>query len=98
MKTRNDDFTGKEHPEENNIEAQFVFKNGGKYFRLSMDMSPQSFLNIIQKNSVRKPLPWGEYKKYTEEEIKANGGFRKGQYIPSAGVTQTIASLVPEGN
>lgn len=96
LRTRNDDFTGKEHADENNIEAQFVFKNGGKYFKLTMDMSPQSFLNIIQKNSIRKPLPWGEYKKYSEEEVKQNGG-RKGFYSPSTGVTQTIASLVPEG-
>ena len=97
MKSRNDDFSNGTHPEENNITAKFGFRSAeGKYFALELDFSPSSFLEVIQRNCIRKPLAWQEYVKHTTEEQKKEYAGRAGHYVPAKNVSQMIASLVEE--
>ena len=101
MKTRNCDFSGKEYPEENNISATLQFRSAeGKFYKAELDISPTSFVNLIAKNSVRKPFPFEEFVPFTEAQLaeykmKSPNGKRKGTYKP-ANVVPIIASLIEE--
>lgn len=97
MKTRKDDFSPLSHPEEQNVEGQFVFKNtDGKYYKATVDLSPSSFMNFVVKNCLTKPFPWGEYVKHTTEAETTQYNGRKGHYIPAKNVNGIIASLIEE--
>lgn len=99
MKTRNDDFSGKEYPQEQNIAMTCTFNDAeGNYYKLELDVSPSSFINVVAKNLVRKPAPWAKFKRYTDEELAklpANSR-KKGTYTPAPNVNQIIASLIEE--
>lgn len=97
MKTRNDDFSNATHAEEENIAGSFSFRGAdGKFYRLDLDFSPASFMRIVAQNSIRKPLPWGEYVKHNTDEEKKKYNGRPGHYEPAKNVTSIIASLIEE--
>lgn len=102
MKTNNDDFSNASYPKEHNISGTFKFTDlEGNYYTLDLDFSPQSFLNVIGKNSIRKPTPWAKFQRFTEEElaqerkVKPNSK-RQGIYKPAPNVNSIIASLIEE--
>lgn len=99
MKTRNDDFSGKEHPQEHNIQSEFKFTApDGTYYKLELDFSPKSFLDVIGKHCIRKPVPWQKFTEFTEaEKAKLPAGTRRrGTYAPALNVNSVIATLVSE--
>lgn len=102
MKTRNDDFSGAEYEQSLNISGEFTFNSpDGKYFKAELDVSPNSFLNVIVKNCIRKPFPWQEFHRFTEEELAKElrekpASRRKGTYKPATNVNAIIASLVED--
>jgi len=102
MKTNNDDFSNASYPKEHNISASFKFNDlEGNYYTLDLDFSPQSFLNVVGKNCIRKPTPWAKFNRFTDEEqaqeLKRNpSSRRKGLYKPAPNVNSIIASLIEE--
>jgi hypothetical protein len=102
MKTRNDDFSGAEYPQEHNIGMELTFSSpDGKYYKATLDVSPSSFLGTIVKACIRKPFPWEEFVRFTEaeqaEELrKKPSSKRKGIYKPATNVNAIIATLVEE--
>lgn len=99
MKTRNDDFSRESYPEENNVQATFAFKAlDGKYYKAELDISPSSFINVVAKHCIRKPFPWAEFVRFTEEEQAKQpaNSRRKGTYKPAPNVNGIIASLIEE--
>jgi len=102
MKTNNDDFSNLSYPKEHNISGEFKFNDlEGNYYTLELDFSPQSFLNVVGKNCVRKPTPWAKFHRFTEQEQAEElrnkpQSKRKGTYKPAPNVNQIIASLIDE--
>lgn len=102
MKTNNDDFSNESYPKEHNISAQFKFSDlEGNYYTLDLDLSPQSFLNVVSKNCIRKPTPWAKFVRFTDEELaqelkRKPNSKRQGIYKPAPNVNQIIASLIEE--
>ena len=99
MKTRTDDFSGKNYPQEHNVQLELKFTSPeGKYYKATLDVSPESFLGIISKHCLVKPFPWEEFTSFTPEELAklpANSK-RRGTYKPAPSVNSIIASLISE--
>lgn len=92
MRTVRDDFTGKEHRQEENVSLQISFANEKIFYKAVLDISPKTYLELFGN----KKVSFGKYIKHKTEEQKAEYNGAVGHYEPVKNAGALIASMATD--